>query len=122
MIDILDVVKKLLQYLAGDIDLKSLRRWLVDADVCQQVEKRARELLHFLEGQYAEFSDGLISERVLKEGFRATIAKFEARHTTANPSHSIWFARTEQQGSVVQNFQAGGSTSSTTSPHLELTK
>ncbi len=64
MVSRIDVLQKLYLYLRGDMDLRSLRDWVVQIQLGNEndLDDYAKRLLSEIEGRYAELSDGLILE------------------------------------------------------------
>lgn len=69
MVSNLDIVRELVRYLSGEIDLNTFRDWSVGVrlDNPEELGQDARVLLAGIEGRYAEFSDGLVPEDFLKQ-------------------------------------------------------
>ena|SRR5579862_1880776 len=81
MISGFDVASKLQQYLAQQINVESFREWVVCAHIeianekdASRVDSEASRLLADIQGRYAEFSDGLVTEDALRRRIGALLA------------------------------------------------
>jgi hypothetical protein len=81
----IQIIQRLSDYLGGRTKLTELRDWLVAQEIgsAESMDASSKFLLDEIEGQYAEYSDGLISEDFLK--LRLGVIVHSAPSTGANP-------------------------------------
>ena len=81
MVNGFDVASEINKYIAKQINLDQLREWVLCAHIAVADEKdkanldnEAVRMLAEIAGRYAEFSDGLVSEDVLRKRIGAILA------------------------------------------------
>jgi len=69
------IVKEIVRYISGEIGCEAFRASLIDLrlDRADELDDHARRLLADIEGRYAEFSDGLVSEQQLKQRLQSVV-------------------------------------------------